>query len=564
MVGYREVLSRFLGSALEVHHPLSFALVLPLTGYCATTKTLAMVSEVADGGSMKSDLVGRGWDWTTGLRYLIQVANGMMFLHTTFLRHFDLNLNNVLIHQGVAKISDFGLAKQRTNEVFSSLVISPRGTPGYIAPEMLAGAGFSKSDVYSFGCMLHQVASKGMHPSQPLRQPFLINDKAVWNLIEEMLSRDPGNRPTFQEAKDSLTVFLGEALQTIPQIETDKQSTSVGSSLVPPLSEPAGTVSRVQRRILIQIGNSYSGNKRLPMARKSVELLGTILATFYGFNRTTGPYVNLGAHEIRDLIKAQYPAMEGTDDLHLLHFVGHGGDHGGRFIFEGAGVGLVDIESDIVKPIPSQDGRAPVVLILDCCRSTMGYPERPFKDARRKDVLVGFASEHGKSAYGCLYTFLLAEALWQRYRSVDGTLGSEASPFDWETLLLDLKGVAVEKTETLARQSASELSDFEHRTPIEVQTPTYGYLGPWNATEGWNLIPVKKMDNDDLAEDEVDVEFTLGGLGRSAKNLEQFRQDYPLAAYVEDILLKNTGSQCDSKTSHFGATPTIFVRQRIC
>lgn len=70
--------------------------------------------------------------------------------------HRDLKPENLLYaskdETAIIKVSDFGLARYVQNELASTAV----GTPGYVAPEIIAGAGYGKEvDYWSIGVILY-------------------------------------------------------------------------------------------------------------------------------------------------------------------------------------------------------------------------------------------------------------------------------------------------------------------------------------------------------------------------------------------------------------------------
>lgn len=91
------------------------------------------------------------------LSLLEQVASSLAVAHRIGVVHLDLKPGNILISAwpDVAcepRIIDFGLARDAGSRMPAS------GTPGYAAPELVAGGAASPlSDIYSFGCIVRSV-----------------------------------------------------------------------------------------------------------------------------------------------------------------------------------------------------------------------------------------------------------------------------------------------------------------------------------------------------------------------------------------------------------------------
>jgi len=88
------------------------------------------------------------------MRIFVQAARGVQALHERSLVHFDIKPANIFLKGDVARVGDFGLSKLVT-ESRNSLSFG-RGTPYYMAPEMLHRRGDSKSDIYSLGVLLYE------------------------------------------------------------------------------------------------------------------------------------------------------------------------------------------------------------------------------------------------------------------------------------------------------------------------------------------------------------------------------------------------------------------------
>ena len=91
------------------------------------------------------------------LRFFVQVCRGVLALHDRRLAHFDLKPGNVFLKGDVARVGDYGLAKLLV-EGRQSLSFG-RGTPHYMAPEMLKNRADHRADIYSLGVILFECLS---------------------------------------------------------------------------------------------------------------------------------------------------------------------------------------------------------------------------------------------------------------------------------------------------------------------------------------------------------------------------------------------------------------------
>ncbi len=179
------------------------------------------------------------------LNLLLQACRGVGALHDRGLVHFDLKPANVFLKGAVARVGDYGLSKLVT-ESQQSLSIG-RGTPFYMAPEMLQRRGDHRSDIYSLGVMLYEVLCgdvpfRGDTEWEVLRQHEIAAPRYPdWlptrerAILERCLHKDPACR--FQSVSDLLSAF-GAPLSVGAAVAETVRSGITGAAAPPPPAPP--------------------------------------------------------------------------------------------------------------------------------------------------------------------------------------------------------------------------------------------------------------------------------------------------------------------------------------
>ena len=159
------------------------------------------------------------------MHVFVQAARGVQALHDHSLVHFDLKPANIFLKGDVARVGDYGLSKL-VSASRNSLSFG-RGTPYYMAPELLQRRGDARSDVYSLGILLYEclygdVPFRGDSEWEVLRKheqatPEFPADATAEDrsIILRCLQKDPDDR--FQTVADLLRalqapVALGESM----------------------------------------------------------------------------------------------------------------------------------------------------------------------------------------------------------------------------------------------------------------------------------------------------------------------------------------------------------------
>jgi tetratricopeptide (TPR) repeat protein len=153
------------------------------------------IMELLDGKTLGSRLKQDGpIPLAEALGIARQLAAGLSAAHAAGVIHRDFKPGNVMLLDGRAVVTDFGLAapiRPGTTEAQLKTSSMLLGTPGYVAPEQWGGKAASvASDVYAFGIVLHEMVT-GRHPNaaEGIKLP------SGWAAaIRKCLEVDPRNR----------------------------------------------------------------------------------------------------------------------------------------------------------------------------------------------------------------------------------------------------------------------------------------------------------------------------------------------------------------------------------
>ncbi len=157
------------------------------------------------------------------LRFFLQSCRGLQALHERSLVHFDIKPANVFLKGGVARLGDYGLSKLVTHSRGS--LSMGRGTPYYMAPEMLKRRGDARSDIYSMGVLLYELLCG--------KVPF--TGDSEWEVLRK-------HENTAPELPDHLTAPERAVLQRCLQKEPEARFESI-QQLIESFGAPASAAA---------------------------------------------------------------------------------------------------------------------------------------------------------------------------------------------------------------------------------------------------------------------------------------------------------------------------------
>ncbi|KAH9929157.1 kinase-like domain-containing protein [Fomitopsis serialis] len=257
--------------------------IIPMLGVDTELFPVCIVSEWAEHGTITAFL--KRTPAANRLKLLVDVAEGLQYLHSETVAHGDLKSSNILIDSTLhARLCDFGL----TTLIHSINTIDPatrsnggQGTVQYMAPEIMDPESFGlrhahaslEGDIYTLAIVMWEVFAgrppygswhvgriqreilRGTRPSRVVDalSESLGLSNSVWDLMERCWRSDPGERPPIGQVLPVLTYALAtskpghwQSTRSIsPILDLDTPTYSVVAHQDPPYGAREGFVSNV-------------------------------------------------------------------------------------------------------------------------------------------------------------------------------------------------------------------------------------------------------------------------------------------------------------------------------
>ncbi|XP_072239060.1 calcium/calmodulin-dependent protein kinase type 1D-like [Leuresthes tenuis] len=177
-----------------------------------------LVMQLVSGGELFDRILDKGvYTEKDASKVIKQVLQAVSYLHENSIVHRDLKPENLLYYNtdenAKIMVSDFGLSKTLEHGVMSTAC----GTPGYVAPEVLAQKPYSKAvDCWSIGVITYillcgyppffeenetRLFSKIMRAEYAFHSPFWDDvSESAKGFIRNMMEKNPTKRFTTEQA----------------------------------------------------------------------------------------------------------------------------------------------------------------------------------------------------------------------------------------------------------------------------------------------------------------------------------------------------------------------------
>lgn len=142
-------------AATQLEHPN----IVRALEMCSDGTTSYLVYELVEGENLGDRIERKGkLPEAEAVRIITQVAQALHYAHLKQVIHRDVKPDNILVlPDGRAKLTDFGLAKDYNNDMDLTRHAAGLGTPHFMAPEQFSAAKSvdARADIYSLGATLY-------------------------------------------------------------------------------------------------------------------------------------------------------------------------------------------------------------------------------------------------------------------------------------------------------------------------------------------------------------------------------------------------------------------------
>ncbi|XP_074691792.1 calcium/calmodulin-dependent protein kinase type 1 isoform X2 [Strix aluco] len=276
---------------IAVLHKIKHPNIVALDDIYESSTHLYLIMQLVSGGELFDRIVEKGFYTERDASTLIrQILDAVKYLHDMGIVHRDLKPENLLYYSldedSKIMISDFGLSKI---EGCGSVMSTACGTPGYVAPEVLAQKPYSKAvDCWSIG-VISYILLCGYPPfydendaklfEQILRADYEF-DSPYWDdisdsakdFIQHLMEKDPGKRFTCEQALQHPWIAGDTALnKNIHQSVSEQIKKNFAKSKWKQAFNATAVVRHMRK---LQLGTSQEGPAQMTPTSPGERLVG--------------------------------------------------------------------------------------------------------------------------------------------------------------------------------------------------------------------------------------------------------------------------------------------------
>ncbi len=326
----KEIVQRFkfeAQSAAKLQHPNIVAIydVGEENGY------QYIVMEYVDGITLKQAIERKGrLVWDEALDYSIQIAAALEQAHKNKIIHRDIKPHNIMINdQGVAKVTDFGIARATNTSSTLTNLGNAIGSVHYFSPEQAQGVAVDeRSDLYSLGITLYEMLTGVVpfnadspisvalkHINDPVNPPIEripSLPKGINQLVMKSIRKDPKQR--YQSAREMIEdmYLLMKSPESMLSEEDVKDKTKRfnGAVIPEPLSDERLRKKRRRNNIILFSSVILGGALLMIIA---FLVVASWFKPVVGLEYVVKNYVN----QKLELVKAELPSWVKIDTIDI-------------------------------------------------------------------------------------------------------------------------------------------------------------------------------------------------------------------------------------------------------
>lgn len=206
---------RHFKNELIIHSQIRHPAIAKLIDVLVDADKVYVFLELCEGGDLNDVVMSAGClPEPVARRYFGFLMSALSYVHALGVAHRDVKLENILVTEECAKLTDFGLCKPQQE---GNLLLTTCGTLVYAAPEIIREVPYDgmRADIWSAGIVLYAMVAghfpwasdEDLEPEQMVQQTArqIVNGEIslpddmsfeLQILLSNMLNVDPECRPT--------------------------------------------------------------------------------------------------------------------------------------------------------------------------------------------------------------------------------------------------------------------------------------------------------------------------------------------------------------------------------